>query len=221
MIQRSLRATTSALAAALLLAAATADARMYRYHDDSGRLVISNTVPQQASRRGYEILNDQGRVIEVIAPAPTAEEIAAREAEEERQRQAALREEQDRALIKRFSTPEEAVNAMTRKIQELESLTQLKRGNMAVIGNQLDTERSRAANFERSGQAIPEATLLKIDRLQSQIDDLEQEIADQQADTERVRARFIEDIRRLEQITGETSSLQAPQAGDTSAPSEP
>lgn len=221
MNHRSLKGLASALAVTLLLVSATADARMYRYRDDNGRLVISNTVPQQASQRGYEILNSQGRVIEVIEPAPTPEEIAAREAAEERQLQQALREEQDRALLKRFSSPEEAVSAMNRKIQELESLSQLKRGNMAVIASQLDTERSRAADFERSGRDVPETTLQKIERLQAQIDDIEQEIAAQQVDIENLEARFIEDIRRLEEITGETSSLPPLQPEDTTESAEP
>ncbi|SDW92659.1 DUF4124 domain-containing protein [Marinobacter mobilis] len=221
MNHRSLKGLAPALAATLFLASATADARMYRYHDDNGRLVISNTVPQQASQRGYEILNNQGRVIEVIDPAPTPEEIAAREAAEERLRQAALREAEDRALLKRFSTPEEAVSAMKRKIQELESLSQLKRGNMAVIASQLDAERSRAADFERSGRDVPEATLQKIERLQSQIDDIEREIAQQQDDIESLKARFIDDIRRLEEITGESSSLPPQPSEDAPEPSEP
>ncbi|SFM02244.1 DUF4124 domain-containing protein [Marinobacter zhejiangensis] len=212
MKQRSIRALTSVLAAVLLLASVTADARMYRYRDDSGRLVISNTVPQQASQRGYEILNSQGRVIEVVEPAPTPDEIAAREEAEAQQRQTALQLEQDRALLKRYSGPEDAVNAMNRKIQELETLSQLKRGNIAVIASQLDNERARAADFERSGRDIPEATLQKITRLQNQIDDIEREIAVQNADIEALRNSFIEDIRRLEEITGEQSSLLDPQA---------
>lgn len=55
---------------------------MYRYTDENGQIVISSTIPQEASRRGYDILSKNGRVIETIDPEPTEEEIAAREAEE-------------------------------------------------------------------------------------------------------------------------------------------
>ena len=61
-----------------LLFAAGAQATMYRYTDENGRLVISNTIPQEATKRGYDILSNNGRVVETVAPAPTAEEIAAR-----------------------------------------------------------------------------------------------------------------------------------------------
>ncbi len=206
-MKRKTNILSSALAFSLLLTATTADARMYRYKDENGRTVISSTVPQQASQRGYEILDNRGRVIETIAPAPTPEEIAAREAEEARQHQLQLQQERDLALLKRFSHPDEAVRAMERKLQELQSFSQLKRGSIAVLANQLDSEQARAANLERSGRDIPEATLQKIQRLQNQILDIEQEITEQNAEVDKVRARFVEDIIRLETITGESATL--------------
>ena len=68
-----------ACASALILGMAThAAANMYRYTDESGQVVISSTIPQEATKRGYDILGNNGRVIETIPPAPTEEEIAAR-----------------------------------------------------------------------------------------------------------------------------------------------
>lgn len=192
---------------ALLLLSAVAEANMYRYTDENGQVVISNTIPQEASRRGYDILNTQGRVIETVDPAPTEEEIAAREAEERRKEAEARRREEDRKLLQRFSHPDEAVRAMNRKIGELKGLSQIKRGNISVIESQLDTEQSRAADRERSGRNVPEATLKKIERLESQIRDLEREINAQNADIQKLRNQFIEDIERLEVITGESRTL--------------
>lgn len=220
-MNRIQRVFSTVLAASLLFAATAADARMYRYKDENGRTVISNTVPQQASRRGYEILNSQGRVVEVIDPEPTAEELAARAAEEERQRQAELQRQADLALLKRFSHPDEAIRAMERKIQEMRGLTQLKRGNISVLVSQLDEEQGRAANLERAGRDIPESTLQKITRLQNQIRGIEREIAVQNAEIERMREHYLEDIERLEIITGEQATITpdlAPIADGNGAP---
>ena len=206
-MNRSLKASLSVGLGALLLVAASADARMYRYSDDSGQLVISNTVPSDATSRGYEILNDQGRVIETVAPAPTEEELAARAAAEERERQQAQQRKADAKLLRRFSHPDEAVRAMHRKLQEMQSLNQLKRGNIAVIVNQLDEEQARAADLERSGREIPEATLQKIERLQAQIREIEQEIVSQSAEISSMQKGYIHDIERLEEITGESRTL--------------
>ena len=190
-----------------LLFAAGAQATMYRYTDENGRLVISNTIPQEATKRGYDILSNNGRVVETVAPAPTAEEIAAREAEKERQKQLEIQQEQDRLLLKRFSHPDQAVRAMHRKIRELEGIIQLKRGNISVISSQLDSEQSRAADMERAGRDIPETTLEKIRRLEAQIRDIEREISAQLQDIGEMKKAYESDIKRLEEITGETRTL--------------
>lgn len=204
------RSTTRTIVSAMTLVlgiVATADAGMYRYKDENGRLVISNTIPQEATKRGYEILGPNGRVVDTVAPAPTKEEIAAREAEKQRQKELETQRENDRLLLKRFSHPDEAVQAMHRKIGELESLIQLKRGNISVISSQLDNEQSRAADMERAGRKIPEASLNKIRRLESQIRDIEEEIRAQSQDIEALKEGFVHDIKRLEEITGESRTL--------------
>lgn len=200
----SVKATALALALGL---SAQAAANMYRFTDENGQIVISSTIPQEATKRGYDILSDNGRVIETIPPAPTEEEIAAREAKEQRQKELAEQREKDRQLLKRFSHPDQAVKAMHRKIRELEGLIQLKRGNISVITSQLDNEQSRAADMERAGREIPEATLEKIRRLGAQIRDLEQEIAAQSQEIQELRKAFEADVERLEEVTGEERTL--------------
>jgi|SRR5680860_8014 predicted RNase H-like nuclease (RuvC/YqgF family) len=200
----------SATASALFLTlgiATHAEAGMYRYTDETGQIVISNTIPQQATKRGYDILNSNGRVVEVIPPAPTEDEITAREAEKQRQGELAVQREKDTQLLKRFSHPDQAIRAMHRKLDELRGLIQLKRGNISVISSQLDNEQSRAADMERTGQKIPDATLDKINRLESQIRDIEREISWQTQETDALIQSFEADIKRLERVTGEIRTL--------------
>ena len=192
-----------------------AAANMYRYTDANGQVVISSTIPQEATKRGYDILGNNGRVIETIPPAPTKEEIAAREAEKQRQKELAEQREKDRQLLKRFSHPDQAVKAMHRKIRELEGLIQLKKGNISVISSQLDSEQSRAADMERAGRDIPESILEKIRRLESQIRDIEREIASQTQEIKALQKAFEADIERLEEVTDEARTLPFEPAGET------
>ncbi|QBM18257.1 hypothetical protein MARI_23970 [Marinobacter sp. JH2] len=203
-----------------LLTSASLQAGMYRYTDNNGQLVISNTIPQEATKRGYEIISDRGRVIETIAPAPTAEELAAREAAKERKQQQEAQLEQDRLLLKRFSHPDQAVRAMHRKVQELEGLISLKRGNISVLTSQLDNEQRRAAEMERAGRNVPDATLKKIYRLEGQVRDIEREIAAQRLEIDAVAKRFLSDIERLEAITGSERTLPLNDAEAEAAGSE-
>jgi predicted RNase H-like nuclease (RuvC/YqgF family) len=211
-----LTAFKTVFAATAFVAATAAEAGMYRYTDQNGQVVISNTIPQEATKRGYDILSSNGRVIDTIPPAPTKEEIAAREAEKQHQKALKNQQEEDRRLLKRYSHPDQAVRAMHRKIRELEGLIQLKRGNISVISSQLDNEQSRAADMERAGRDIPQATLDKIRRLESQIRDIEREIRSQINELESLREDFEQDIERLEKITGEARTLPLEQSdGDT------
>ncbi|WP_227712572.1 DUF4124 domain-containing protein [Marinobacter zhanjiangensis] len=199
--------TTCVLAASCLLMSSLADARMYRYKDDNGRMVISSTVPQEASTRGYEILNSQGRVVERIDAAPTEEELRQRAEKERKQQEAEEQRVRDKALLRRYRHPDDAVRALHRKVDELEGLIQLKRGNISVTESQLDAEQSRAANLERSGREIPDATLDKIERLQAQIQDIEAEIDTQAREIEQIQAEYRADIERLEIITEQERTL--------------
>jgi chromosome segregation ATPase len=183
------------------ISATSVHAGMYRYTDENGQVVIGSSVPQEATQRGYDILNNNGRVVTIIAPAPTEQELAERSAEQQRQDALDVQREQDRKLLKRFSHPDQARSAMNRKVRELEGLIRLKKGNITVISGQLNAEQSRAADLERSGRQIPEATLEKMRRLETQILDIEQEIKTQTQDIQTQQDIYEIDIRRLQQLT--------------------
>jgi len=61
--------------------------------------------------------------------------------------------------------------------------------------------------MERAGREIPQATLDKIRRLESQIEEIEQDIASQRQDIVELKQNYREDIERLEVITGEERTL--------------
>lgn len=207
-----------ALAVAVCASLATSSAlasTMYRYKDDNGRMVISNTVPSESSTRGYEILNGQGRVVDVVEAAPTAEEIAAREAEKKRNALAEKQREEDAELLRTFSHPDDAVRALRRKLQELESLVQLKRGNISVIESQLEEQQSKAADLERAGREVPENLTTRIERLHAQIREIEKEIGVQNMETQAIRETYEQKIERLETITGEKRTLSLEPQDDT------
>lgn len=64
------------LAPLLAQAADAPEARLYRYVDSRGVTVIDTQgVPPDYVAKGYEVLNGRGRVIQVVPPAPTAEQI--------------------------------------------------------------------------------------------------------------------------------------------------
>ena len=62
-----------------LLGASTVQAELYRYVSQHGVVVLdSQGVPPEYVGRGYEVLDQDGRVLRVVPPAPTAEELRQR-----------------------------------------------------------------------------------------------------------------------------------------------
>jgi chromosome segregation ATPase len=208
-----------AIAACLMIAApVTAAGNLYRYTDESGNPVISHTLPQDASRRGYQILNSSGRVVDTVAPALTDEERAAKKAlEEEQRRQAELAKQRllaDRQLLRTYSHPDDAVRALRRKLEQMQSLISLKQGNIANLQSQIRQEQSRAADIERAGREIPEQIPQKIESLQAEIRETELEIRRQETAIAKVVAEYEAKVVRLEELTKthRTLPLQRPDA---------
>ena len=199
--------------ATLLLAMSTCAlaGQMYRYEDEDGSTVMSNTLPQEAAKRGYEILNESGRVIEEVPPAPTEEEIAEMEREREEQRDREAEKERqreiDQRLMRQYSSPDDVVRALQRRLREMFSAIRLKQGNITNAQNQLAEEESRAANLERAGRDVPDSIHENMERLREEIDSIEEEIAQQMQDVEEVREEYRERIERMEDLTEEQRTL--------------
>mgnify|MGYP001112192793 CR=1 FL=1 len=72
--------------------------QLYRYKNENSQLVLTQTLPAQYADKGYDILNEKGRLIKTIPPALTPEEIKERDDALEMQKQALIeKKKQDAA----------------------------------------------------------------------------------------------------------------------------
>jgi hypothetical protein len=112
-----------ALLACALLAALPADAqRLYKYTDPvTGKTVYTDKLPTEAAGKANEQLNRQGTVVKREGPAPTAEELAAREADRKRKidEETATKEEKrkNQALLNTYATEKDIDEARGRALQ--------------------------------------------------------------------------------------------------------
>ncbi|MBE7375754.1 DUF4124 domain-containing protein [Pseudomonas lopnurensis] len=174
----------------------TMAAELYRYVDDRGVVVLDrHGVPPQHIARGYQVLNEQGRVIREVPPAPTAEALEQLQAQK---RRAAS----DARLLRLYASVEDVEHAEVRKLAELDSVIGLAQGNLQALRNQQDGLRKQAANHERAGRKVP-------DNLLAQIANLEKEQAGLLRDVkryEKVRAdaeiSFADDRQRIGELLG-------------------
>ena len=188
--------TRCSLLLGLLLPVVAGATELYRYVDDRGTTVLSRQgVPPEHIGKGYEVLNDQGRVIKVIPPAPTAEEMKHILAEK-------ARTSSDAQLLRFYSTPEDVERARQRKLAELDGLIGVARGNLQSVRTQQANLQSQAANHERAGRAVPAHILAQIDNQKIEQERLKSDILRYQAVRKAADSSFNADRDRLKVLLG-------------------
>lgn len=177
---------------------------MYRYTNDSGRLVMTSTLPKEAIYLGYEIIDSNGRLLEKHEKAlPEAE----REAANERRRQL----EKDQNLTKLYPTPEDALRARDRKIDAIKLKISYAKNNIAQLNQRMNDEVSAAAQFEKVGQAVPETNQAAIAQLARQTKEQERQIQAFEDDIETLTTQFAPIIQRLNELGKRQPSTATPE----------
>ncbi len=149
------RAAASLLLIALPLTGQAAE--LYRYLDRNGTLVIDRQgVPPEYAGKGYDVLNEQGRVIRKVAPALPAAELD----RQARERQQAV---VDGQLRKLYSNVEDVDRAKARKLTELDGLMQIKKANLEAARHLQSQLMEQAAVQQRNGQALPADLQARLD----------------------------------------------------------
>ena len=189
--------TRCTLLLSLLLPLAGVATELYRYVDDKGVTVLSRQgVPPQFIGRGYEVLNDQGRVLRVIPPAPTSEEYARMQADK-------ARASSDAQLLRLYSSLEDVDRARERKLAEIDGVSSVARGNLQSVRTQQANLQGQAAEYERAGREVPANLLLQINNLKDEQQRLLRDIARYRQVRKDAEAGFAADRARLAELFGE------------------
>ena len=192
---------------ALSVSLCSSAAQLYRYKDDN---VLNQMIPPKYVSKGYDVLNDKGRLIRKVAPALTAQQILVRDTALEQERLIEIerqkQEVKDNELTQLYSHPNDAVRVLSRRIQDILGVIQVKHSNIDTTRNTILEEESKAANRQRKGLSIDQATLVKLDKLKSDILNSQQDILELKDELEKVGVDFDIKIRRLEVVTGKKAT---------------
>ncbi|OLU33960.1 DUF4124 domain-containing protein [Pseudomonas sp. PA15(2017)] len=172
-------------------------AEMYRYTNAQGITVIDRQgVPSEFIAKGYEVLNEQGRVVRVVPPAPSAEEMQKILADRERAKS-------DAQLLRLYSSLEDVDRAQARKLAELDGLIGVAKGNLQSVRQQQANLQKQAADQERAGREVPKPLL---DQITSQRDEqvrIRKDIERYQATRTQAQNSFTADRARVGQLLGQ------------------
>ncbi len=187
----------SALPLLLLLGAVPSlagAAELYRYVNDKGVTVLDRLgVPPQFIGNGYEVLNEQGRVVKVVPPAPS-------EAERQRLAEEKAMASSDAQLQRLYSTVDDVERARVRKLEEIDGQTSVAKANQQSLRTQQAAFQAQAADIERAGRQVPEHLLVQIDNLRAEQANLDKEIRRYADMRKQVDASFQADKQRLKYL---------------------
>lgn len=206
MESRTLRSLAALLVVLATYSLPAEAANIYRYIDRNGQTVFESRIPPEYAKNGYTILNDRGQVIQVVPPAPTAEELAAIEAAkaEELRKEEARRVQQkaDSLLVRLYRSPAE----IARKRDDRLGLLDVQTMALDVSIGKADTEIAHLQQIvtnDRNAGKEPSAEIVEQLRVQEeekarmvlQLTRIEEERALANAEAER-------DIKRLSELLG-------------------
>lgn len=184
---------------AVLGVSVAAQAELYRYVNDRGVTVLDSRVPPEFVNNGYEVLDSQGRVKQVIPAAPTKEEReAARRALAEQERQRAA----DSTLLRLYGNAEDLDRAHRRQVAQIENLIATSRGSIEALTEQRERLEQRAAAQQRAGREVDASLLTEISEASAEAARLERLIARKKREIVEVNARFAEQRERLVALLG-------------------
>ena len=188
---------------ALLSAQAFSD-NLYRYKNDVGGTVVDWHVPAKYAGRGYEVLNPQGEVVEVVPRQLSQEELQNKDlverlkqnAEVERARLA----EWDKFLLVRYSSVDDIDAAHERALRELKIRLSILASNQRVSRSRLESLLARVADTERRGDAPLKQDVEAISALRSEIASTGRAIEEREAQVLEVTQDYRQDRERFEQL---------------------
>ena len=161
-------------------------------------------VPVEYVDYGYEVLDADGRVVDVVPRALTAEERA--NAVLQRELEANARAEQqrlqkwDESLLLRYSTVADIEDARDRSLSDLKIRVSILKSNRRSLKHQAENAQARVAASQRAGAEAMQADLDNIALLKGEIAATDAKIERRQLQIAEMTADYQHDIDRFSQL---------------------
>ncbi|HCJ39051.1 MAG TPA: hypothetical protein DHV35_03900 [Halieaceae bacterium] len=190
--------------AMLLVSVSTQADNLYRYKNNVGGTVVDWRVPPEFAGRGYEVLNAQGQVVEVVPRQLSSGELQNKDLVKRLQQEATVERARlakwDKFLLLRYSTVEDIDAARDRALRDLKIRLSILASNQRTARNRLESVLARVADMERRGDVPLEQDLDAIAALRADIANTGRAIKEREAQVLEVTDSFDEDRSRFIQL---------------------
>ncbi len=194
-----------ALVAGLVLFSTTVDAKkFYRFKNEEGQVVLIDQLTPEAIAKGYDVINEEGQLVQSVPPAKTLGEIeqekerekARKRAEIERKRQI----RRDAELLRLFGSVDDIMRARDAALLGIEQRSELNKNEKQLLTASLEDMQRRAADYERLGKPIPNKLKENIANQQKQIAQRERAKALIEEERQKILQDFEQDMIRFKEL---------------------
>ena len=118
-------------------------AELYRYYNQQGVLVTTDTPPADAATNDYEVVNESGRLLRIVSALDHDPALSRDQSK------------QDHYLLTSFSSVDEIQSLKARKVQLLVREIEQLENNLTALAVREDKIYFDASNIELSGETVP------------------------------------------------------------------
>ena len=195
---------TFATGICLLAISFSSQAVQYRCKDENGKTHYGQALPFACENIAYEILSNQGIVIERVAPQKADDVIAAeKEAARQLQKEKDDVEHQqtlDSRFLLMYPTKEDITRSQILKTEGLQRTLEVTKTALVSQKKQLKDLKRRAAEQERTGRPVSKSLRASIQNLQGQIVRQEQFIVTKTKELHSLDAKFEKLLKRYKDV---------------------
>jgi len=190
-----------------------AQATMYKWVDDKGKVHYGDTIPPEYAKQGNAQLDKSGVVVKKTNAALTPEQIKARDEAEAKEKadKAAAAEQQrrDKALLATYTDFKEIDLALQRNLGQVD--VQIKSNELRIksIQGRLDGLKKQKAGFVQREKPVPPDINNDIKKTEEEMGRFRGNIANLEKEKESMRSRFGADKVRFRELKGLPSEAVA------------
>jgi hypothetical protein len=166
----------------------------YRWKDAAGVVHFSDTIPASALAGGYDVVNNDGRVVRHIARelTPTERKAAAAEAARAAAAKRAAQQQslQDTQMLSAYPTDKDLQQSQQAQLQQIQTDIATLQTNLRSQESTLTDLLAHAADLEHSGQPIPAGVTQRISEQRESVSQERNALVQRRADLAHAQTKF-------------------------------
>lgn len=176
-------------------------ARLYRYINVEGIVVIDDKIPPAYVAQGYDVLSSTGQLLDTVEPSVPQNAVE----KALRKKVLAARDKEDHFILISYSSVTEIQAAMARKLGQLDREVKSINTNIRGSKRRIAFEQQRAANYQRGGRKVPKNVTETLFELELEVKKSESLLELKKEEYEKMEERYqgyIERYRQLKALKG-------------------